>query len=100
MSISSTTIHLLRKVVLYRSDNEGCVPIDVNRDGLTNLQDLEYVAARIGSWIPGDADVDNDGDVDLSDVIFTAGLCTTAAAPSLNRKITPTLTAAKPTILD
>ena len=79
---------------LYRSDNNGCVPLDVNRDGVTDLQDLEYIAANIGLWFPAaDADVDNDGDVDAADIIFAAGLtCTVAAAPSLNLDATTTLT--------
>ena len=84
-----------QKIVLYRGRNEGCVPLDVNNDGLTDLKDLEYIASRIGSLLPGNADVDNDGDVDISDVIFAAGLtCDAAAAPSVYTNLPPTFTVA------
>ena len=83
-----------REIYLYRSRNDGCVPLDVNGDGATDLKDLEYIAARIGSLWHGNADVDNDEDVDVSDIIFAAGLlCSTAASPSVNTAPPPTFTA-------
>ena len=81
------------EIVLSRGRNDGCVPLDVNGDGATDLKDLEYIVDRIGSLWPGNADVDNNGKVDISDVIFAAGLiCDAAAAPSIYTNLPPTFT--------
>ena len=82
-----------REIDIFRSQNEGCVPMDVNGDGQTNLRDLDFIAERIGTLWPGEADVDQDGDVDVSDIVFAAGLlCGETAAPSVNQDLAPTLT--------
>ena len=83
-----------REIDIFRSRNEGCVPMDINGDGQTNLQDLDFIGKRIGTLWPGEADVDSDGDVDVSDIVFAAGLlCGETAAPSVNSGLTSTLTA-------
>ena len=85
-----------REINIFRSQNAGCVPMDVNGDGQTNLQDLDFIGKRIGTPWPGAADVDQDGDVDVSDIVFAAGLlCGETAAPSVNQDLAPTLTAEK-----
>ena len=82
-----------QKIELSRGNN-SCVPADVNGDGKTDLQDLEFIAARIGTSWPGAADTDRDDDVDVYDIIFAAGLlCDAASAPSLEPETFPTLTA-------
>ena len=46
---------------------------DVNRDGVVDLQDLVYVATKIGETGTGNsADVNNDGVVDITDIILVA----------------------------
>ena len=58
---------------------------DVNRDGVVNVSDLVFVAARLGQSGPNAADVNGDGVVNIQDLILVAGaLGETQAAPSLH----------------
>ena len=75
--------------------NNGCVPVDINQDGVVDLGDLEFVAERLGRPWARQADVDRDGDVDVEDLLFVAGLnldCLRAGAPSINPETLPNLT--------
>ena len=47
-------------------------PWDVNGDGVVNILDLSYVAARLGQAGENTADVNRDGIVDIKDLILVA----------------------------
>ena len=58
-------------------------PWDVNGDGVVDILDLSFVAARFGQEDQTVADVNSDGAVDIKDLITIAsGLHTEASAPS------------------
>ena len=58
-------------------------PWDVNSDGVVDILDLSFVAARFGQKDQTVADVNGDGAVDIKDLITIAsGLDTEAAAPA------------------
>ena len=93
ISRKASTISL--SVMLSNSDGErlpyiaisGKViepPWDVNGDGVVDILDLSFVAARFGQKDQTVADVDGDGVVDIKDLITIAsGLNTVASAPHL-----------------
>ena len=59
--------------------------VDINADGVVNIQDLVLVAANFGKTGRNLADVDGNGIVDIRDLVIVAGsLGTGAAAPSLD----------------
>ena len=56
---------------------------DVNSDGVVNIQDIVFVALRLGQAEENKADVNGDGVVNIQDLVFVAGeLGADAAAPS------------------
>ena len=56
---------------------------DVNQDGVVNIQDLVWVAAKFGEAGENSADVNGDGVVNILDLVLVAGaLGDAAAAPS------------------
>jgi len=59
---------------------------DVNDDGVVDVQDLVYVAERYGQTGTNSADVNEDGVVNIDDLILVAAVldADTAAAPSLH----------------
>ena len=61
------------------------VEYDVNQDGVVDISDLVLVAGRLGQSGPNAADVNGDGFVNIQDLILVAGaLGETPAAPSLH----------------
>ena len=61
------------------------VKLDVNSDGVVNIQDLVLVASNFGQTGANAADVNGDGVVNITDLIKVAGaLGNAAAAPSLS----------------
>ena len=61
------------------------VEYDVNQDGVVDISDLVLVAGRLGQSGPNAADVNGDGFVNVQDLILVAGaLGDTQAAPSLH----------------
>ena len=68
---------------------------DVNQDGVVDISDLVVVAGRFGQSGPNTADVNGDGVVNVQDLILVAGaLGQTPAAPSLHSAALTTFTAA------
>ena len=67
-----------------RSSN-GCVALDVNRDGETNIDDLKFIASHLHSASPPvRVDAYPNKVVDTYDIIYAAGLeCDVANAPSV-----------------
>ena len=71
------------------------VEYDVNQDGVVNISDLVFVAARLGQSGPNAADVNGDGVVNVNDLILVAGAITQPqAAPSLHPTALEMFTAA------
>ncbi len=71
------------------------IDYDVNQDGVVNISDLVFVAGRIGQSGPNAADVNGDGFVNVQDLILVAGVLGQApAAPSLHPAVLATFTAA------
>ena len=72
--------------------------IDVNDDGIVDVQDLVYVAERYGQTGTKSADVNDDSVVDIDDLILVAAVldadAAAAAAPSLYPDSFETLTVA------
>ena len=65
--------------VVVRSDET----LDVNGDGVVDLEDLKVVSAHFGQFEANQADVNGDGVVDIKDLLMVAGgLNAEAAAPS------------------
>ena len=61
------------------------VEYDVNQDGVVDISDLVMVAGRLGQSGPNVADVNRDGVVNVNDLILVAGAITQPqAAPSLH----------------
>ena len=57
--------------------------VDVNGDGVVNIQDLVIVSSRLGQTGENEADVNGDGSVNIQDLVLVAGeLGADAAAPS------------------
>ena len=71
------------------------VEYDVNQDGVVNISDLVFVAGRLGQSGPNAADVNGDGVVNVNDLILVAGAITQPqAAPSLHPTALEMFTAA------
>ena len=71
------------------------VEYDVNKDGVVNISDLVFVAGRLGQSGPNAADVNGDGVVNVNDLILVAGAITQPqAAPSLHPTALEMFTAA------
>ena len=50
------------------------VPEDVNGDGSVNIEDLQFIATRLGVVGEGDAaDINDDGVVNILDLVVVAG---------------------------
>ena len=61
------------------------IEYDVNQDGVVNISDLVLVAGRLGQSGPNSSDVNGDGVVNIQDLILVAGaLNQTPAAPPLH----------------
>ena len=61
------------------------IEYDVNQDGVVDISDLVVVAGRLGQSGPNAADVNGDGAVNVQDLILVAGALGQApAAPSLH----------------
>ncbi len=68
---------------------------DVNQDGVVDISDLVIVAGRLGQSGPNAADVNGDGVVNVQDLILVAGaLGQVPVAPSLQPAALTTFTAA------
>ena len=68
---------------------------DVNQDGVVNISDLVFVAGRLGQSGPNAADVNGDGLVNVQDLTLVAGaLDQIPAAPSLHPAALEMFTAA------
>ena len=60
--------------------------LDVNGDGVVNIQDLKFVAAHFGKVGQNLADVDSNDVVDIRDLLLVAGrINSEAAAPSMDQ---------------
>ena len=71
------------------------VEYDVNQDGVVNVSDLVFVAGRLGQSGPNAADVNGDGVVNVNDLILVAGAINEPqAAPSLHPTALEMFTAA------
>ena len=69
---------------------------DVNDDGVVNILDLSFVAARFGQNDQTEADVNGDGVVNIQDLIVVASeIEAAAAAPSAYPQVSVLLTAAE-----
>ena len=67
---------------------------DVNNDGLVNVLDLIFIASNLGRSGQNSADVNGDGVVSILDLVLAAGMFeTVAAAPSAHPQVSETLTA-------
>ena len=67
---------------------------DVNNDGVVNIQDLVLVASNFGKAEENAADVNGDGVVNITDLVKVAGaLGNAAAAPALHAQLLQTFTA-------
>ena len=68
--------------------------VDVNNDGVVNILDLIFIASSLGQSGQNDSDVNGDGVVSILDLILVAGMFEgAAAAPSAQPQILETLTA-------
>ena len=62
------------------------IAVDVNKDGVVNVQDLVLVSSQLGQAGQTEADVNGDGTVNVQDLVLVAGaLGDAAAAPSAFR---------------
>lgn len=80
--------NITRQAYTLRADDTLSVqnPMDVNSDGVVNIQDLVSVASNFGQTGQNSADVNNDGIVNISDLILVASALGdgAAAAPILH----------------
>ena len=79
--------NITRQEYTLRTDDTLSVrnPMDVNSDGVVNIQDLVLVASNFGQTGQNSADVNHDGVVNISDLVLVAGaLGEDAAAPLLH----------------
>ena len=69
------------------------VKLDVNGDGVVNMQDLTFVKAHFGEVGQNQADVNGDNIVDIRDLLEVAGeINSDAAAPSMSKLTISNLT--------
>ena len=80
--------NITRRGYTLRADDTLSVqnPMDVNSDGVVNIQDLVLVASNFGRTGQNSADVNNDGVVNISDLVLVANALGegAAAAPILH----------------
>ena len=70
------------------------ITADVNNDGLVNILDLILIASSLGQAGQNDVDVNGDGVISILDLILVAGMFDgAAAAPSAQLQLPATLTA-------
>ena len=68
----------------YKRPPDAIASVDINADGVVNIQDLVLVAANFGKTGQNIADVNSDGVVNISDLVLVAGaLGNSVAAPSV-----------------
>ena len=71
-------------------------PVDVNGDGVVNIQDLVLIASSFGQAGENPADVNGDGAVNIQDLVLAAGaIGNAAAAPALHTESIGMLTSAE-----
>ena len=71
-------------------------PVDVNGDGVVNIQDLVLIASSFGQTGKNPADVNGDGAVNIQDLVLAAGaIGNAAAAPALHTESIGMLTSAE-----
>ena len=80
------TIRLWELSLIESADVPIPLPVDVNKDGVVNIQDLVLVANSLGQSVPEEenpADVNGDGVVNIQDLVQVAGaIGGNPAAPS------------------
>lgn len=80
--------NITRQEYTLRADDTLIIqnPMDVNSDGMVNIQDLVLVASNFGQTGKNSADVNGDGIVNISDIVLVANALEegTAAAPILH----------------
>ena len=71
---------------VYKSPQDPVPSVDVNGDGIVNIQDLVLVSSNFGKTGQNPADVNGDGVVNISDLVLVAGAFGegAAAAPTLH----------------
>ena len=57
----------------YKRPSDTIASVDVNRDGIVNIQDLVLVASNFGKTGQNRADVNKDGTVNIQDLVLVAG---------------------------
>ncbi|MCY3740191.1 MAG: dockerin type I domain-containing protein [Candidatus Poribacteria bacterium] len=91
--------NITRQDYTLRADDTLTVqnPLDVNGDGVVNIQDLVLVASSFGQTGRSSADVNGDGIVNISDLVLVASALGegAAAAPTLHPSVLEGLTAAE-----
>ena len=82
---------------VYKSPQDPVPSVDVNGDGIVNIQDLVLVSSNFGKTGQNSADVNGDGIVNISDIVLVAGAFGegAAAAPALHLSDIEGLTAAE-----
>ena len=82
---------------IYKSPQDPGPRVDVNGDGVVNIQDLVLVSSRFGQTGQNSADVNGDGVVNISDLVLVAGAFGggPAAAPLLYPSALESFTAAE-----
>ena len=83
------------KINFYAISDTEPITADVNNDGVVNILDLILIASDIGNAGTNlAADVNRDGVVSILDLVLAAGLFEgAAAAPSMQKQVPETLTA-------
>ena len=78
---------------VYKHPPDDVGLADANSDGVVNVLDLVFIAARFGKTGENSADVNGDGVVNIIDLVKVAGeMGTEAAAPSAHPQILENLT--------
>ena len=96
--VRATATEIPQAVITFTATAGGeptHLAVDVNGDGIVNIQDLVLVASNLGKTGQNAADVNADGIVNIQDLVLVAGaLGTSAAAPSIHPQSLEMLTAA------